>query len=73
MSKLASNISNIWPEEFAYSGTIKISDMFRYDSNVTGTVPANKLWNSGKSFNSTTCFNRCTSLTNYDEIPDGWK
>ena len=70
--KLTWDISNIWPD-FTRSGPMLISTMFAYCHNITGTVPADKLWNSGKTFNSTRCFEECTSLTNYDEIPDGWK
>ena len=47
--------------------------MFYNCSKVVGAVPADKLWNSGKTFNSSGCFAGCTLLTNYDEIPAGWK
>ena len=72
-SSLTSDISNIWPSTWNYTGTIDISRMFWGCSNVVGDVPANKLWNSGKTFGSYGCFYKCTSLTNYDEIPAGWK
>ena len=72
-SSLTSDISNIWPEEFTYTETINVEDMFNGCSKVVGTVPADKLWNSGKTFNSTGCFGNCTSLTNYNDIPAGWK
>ena len=72
-SKLTSDISNIWPSTWNYTGTIDLSFMFSSCSKVVGTVPANKLWNSGKTFNSSGCFRNCKSLTNYDEIPAGWK
>ena len=72
-SSLTSDISNIWPEEFTYTETINVEDMFDGCSKVVGTVPADKLWNSGKTFNSTGCFGNCTSLTNYNDIPAGWK
>ena len=72
-SSLISDISNIWPEEFTYTETINVEDMFYNCVKVVGTVPADKLWNSGKTFNSTSCFGNCTSLTNYNDIPAGWK
>ena len=72
-SSLISNISNIWPSTWNYTGTIDLSSMFAGCSKVVGTVPADKLWNSGKTFDSNYCFNGCTSLTNYSEIPAGWK
>ena len=72
-SSLISDISNIWPSTWNYAGTITISYMFYNCSKVVGTVPADKLWNSGKTFNSTRCFTSCTSLTNYAEIPFAWK
>ena len=76
-SQLSSDISYIWPDEFEYTGTIDLNHMFgsimASHVPVTGTVPADKLWNSGKTFNSSHCFTSCTSLTNYSEIPAGWK
>ena len=72
-SSLISDISNIWPSTWNYAGGINISYMFYNCAKVVGTVPADKLWNSGKTFNSNFCFTGCTSLTNYDEIPAGWK
>ena len=70
---LKSDISNIWPSTWNYDGKIDLSTMFYECKKVTGTVPADKLWNSGKTFNSDFCFDYCTSLTNYAEIPDDWK
>ena len=70
---LTSDISNIWPSTWNYTGTINISMMFNSCSQIVGTVPADKLWNSGKTFTSTGCFTDCTSLTNYDEIPAEWQ
>ena len=71
-SSLTSDISNIWPT-WNSTGTINLSNMFNGCSKVVGTVPADKLWNSGKTFSSSSCFTNCTSLTNYDEIPAEWK
>ena len=72
-SSLASDISNIWPSAWNSTETINVSYMFSSCTKVVGTVPADKLWNSGKTFTSSSCFRNCTSLTNYDEIPAGWK
>ena len=72
-SSLTSDISNIWPSTWNYTGTINLSYMFYSCSKIVGIVPADKLWNSGKTFNSSSCFRNCTSLTNYAEIPAGWK
>ena len=72
-TSLISDISNIWPSAWNYTGRININDMFNSCSKIVGTVPADKLWNSGKTFNSSSCFAGCTSLTNYAEIPAGWK
>ena len=72
-SSLTSDISNIWPSAWNYTGTINLNSMFYGCSKIVGTVPADKLWNSGKTFSSSSCFKNCTSLTNYDEIPAGWK
>ena len=70
---LKSDISNIWPSTWDYTGTIYVRGMFSNCPKVVGTVPADKLWNSGKTFNSTQCFFGCTSLDNYDKIPADWK
>lgn len=76
-SQLSSDISYIWPDEFEYTGTINLQFMFgavlASHIPVTGIIPADKLWNSSKTFNSSFCFAACTSLTNYDEIPADWK
>ena len=72
-TSLKSDISNIWPSTWNSTGTITLVAMFQNCSKVVGTVPADKLWNSGKTFSSDRCFSNCTSLTNYDEIPAGWK
>ena len=72
-SSLTSDISNIWPSTWNSTGRIDVSYMFYNCPKVVGTVPADKLWNSRKTFNSYCCFRNCTSLDNYDEIPAGWK
>ena len=72
-SSLTSDISNIWPDVWNSTEEINLAHMFDSCSKVVGTVPAAKLWNSGKTFNSVFSFYKCTSLTNYDEIPSEWK
>ena len=72
-TSLTSDISNIWPSSWNYTGAIHLTYMFYNCVKVVGTIPADKLWNSGKTFNSSRCFYNCTSLTNYNEIPDTWK
>ena len=72
-SNLKSNISNIWPSTWDYTGEIDVRSMFADCVKVVGTVPADKLWNSGKTFILDDCFRNCTSLYNYDEIPSEWK
>ena len=69
---LISDISNIWPSTWNSTG-INMTAMFSYSSKIVGTVPADKLWNSGKRFISSGCFFSCTLLYNYDEIPSEWK
>ena len=69
---LISDISNIWPD-FISSSRISISYMFDNCKKIVGTIPADKLWNSGKTFNATDCFRDCTLLTNYNDIPTVWK
>lgn len=72
-TSLTSDISNIWPSTWNYTRTINLSSMFNSCSKIVGTIPADNLWNSGKTFSSSSCFRNCTLLTNYDEIPAGWK
>lgn len=69
---LNGDISHIFDNGF--DGTnINLSYMFNGCVLITGTVPADKLWASGKTFTSTACFKGCTKLSNYSEIPAGWK
>ena len=68
------DISNMFPEEWATSSkTISVKGMFRNGVKIYGTAPANLLWLSGNTFSSTTnCFQGCTQLTNYNDIPASW-
>lgn len=70
------NIDGIWPESFTAT-SIDISYMFfrtRSLGKPTGTAPAALLWeDTSKTWTSTEAFANCTSLTNYADIPAGWK
>ena len=72
---LKHDISNMFPEEWA-TGTrnINIQSMFnRTDAKLTGTAPANLLWESSNNFTyNTSTFAGCTQLTNYSDIPSSW-
>lgn len=46
---------------------------FAGNTNMTGTVPASKLWENPNITSHNQFFGRCTGLTNYDDIPAGWK
>ena len=50
--------------------------MFYRCSKITGAAPADKLWNNSNlsqpSYGIGT-FDGCTSLTNYNDIPENWK
>lgn len=72
-SSLSSDVSNMF-QDFS-SGTKNVQLMFGRCSQITGTVPAEKLWNNtGITWSNTSgCFNGCSGLTNYSEIPTGWK
>ncbi len=74
-TSLTTDISNIFPP-YWNNRLIGISLAYAFNncSKITGTVPANKLWNADVSWNNVSkCFANCTSLTNYDEIPAEWK
>ncbi len=73
------NIGGIWPANGFTASSINISYMF-YRSTVvagkpTGTLPAEILWGApeGKFSSTTQAFRNCTSLSNYNDIPAGWK
>ena len=44
--------------------------MFSMCSKLYGIAPADRLWNSKKSFDPYKCFQNCIGLINYNEIPD---
>lgn len=72
-TSITNDINNILPNIFLQNEEIILGEAFAYCENLRGIVPADKLWNSGKTFSSGSCFRNCTSLDNYDEIPDDWK
>ena len=45
--------------------------MFAGATNITGNAP--KLWERTNVKNSSACFKGCNKLSNYSEIPEGWK
>lgn len=69
---LTDDINKLLPDEFNYDGTIDLSFMFSDSTGITGTAPADKLWNSGKIFKTSGCFYNCASLSNYNSIPFDW-
>lgn len=56
---------------------LKLQHMFEYDNAMTGTAPADKLWNNsffatGTSSLFDACFSQCSALSNYAQIPTTW-
>ena len=47
------------------------TECFAGDSKLRGSAPT--LWSQFSNADRTDCFAGCTSLSNYAEIPDGWK
>lgn len=72
-SGLTTDISNIF-QDFA-SGTKNVQRMMEGCSNVTGTIPTEKLWNNGAITwtDHAACFRNCLNLINYSEIPSDWR
>ena len=69
---LQADITNIWPSSFTQS-KINIGNCFLNCGNITGTAPAELLWNNPNvTWTATGCFSGCTKLTNYNEIPSSW-
>ena len=51
-----------------------VENAFRGKSNMTGTITP--IWNTSEYKNITSyalCFQGCTSLSNYNDIPSTWK
>jgi len=62
-----------FPQAFTET-TIDIRSAFSNCAAMTGTAPAALLWeDTSKTWSSSSCFNGCTSLSNYADIPSGWK
>lgn len=54
----------------------QFTETFKGCSNLKGQTPKSdgmELWERFPDADGTECFSGCTSLENYDEIPDGWK
>ena len=69
---LTANISGIFPT-WAPGKTVNVSRLFAYDTKVTGTIPAAKLWGrTDVTWTKADAFINCTSLTNYTSIPAAW-
>lgn len=58
----------------ADTGTRNVKNMFSECLKVGGTAPAEKLWNNHNIdwVNTRGCFELCTGLDNYEEIPESW-
>lgn len=59
------------PYNVMFSTLTDCSELFNGQSNLTGKAP--RLWELAPNAVHTNCFKGCTSLSNYDEIPDDWK
>ena len=55
------NISNLW----------SVVSMFENCTSLTGN--AIELWNNSNIEYHENCYKGCTNLSNYDQIPEGWK
>lgn len=69
-SNLTTNIENLFTK-----WTVKtrhVQQMFYNNSKITGTAPANLLWNNTSITNFQNCFYNCISLDNYYQIPYSW-
>ena len=55
------NISNLW----------SVESMFENCTSLTGN--AIELWNNSNIEYHENCYKGCTNLSNYDQIPEGWK
>ena len=59
------------PDTVTFSTLTNCSELFNGQSNLTGKAP--RLWELAPNAIHTNCFKGCTSLSNYNEIPDDWK
>jgi len=72
-SKVASDISGIWPD-WPAGASVDLTNGCLGMAAVTGTIPASKLWDrTDITWTSTQAFAGCTNLANYASIPAGWK
>lgn len=69
---LTADITNLFPI-WVSGASVTLSDAFRV-TKVTGTAPADKLWNrSDITWTNIRAFGNCTNLSNYAAIPAAWK
>lgn len=69
---LAADITNRFPI-YDSGSSVTFSEAFQ-NTKVTGTAPADKLWNrSDITWTNIRAFGNCTNLSNYAAIPSGWK
>lgn len=69
---LTGDITNRFPT-WASAVSVILTDAFTL-TKVTGTAPADKLWNrSDITWTTTRTFRGCIHLSNYASIPSGWK
>lgn len=70
---LAFDIENFFPDWPAGS-TVNLTEICYYDAHLTGAAPASKLWErTDITWISAGAFAGCTGLSNYADIPAGWK
>lgn len=80
-SNLSLDIQDIIPEDFnfmmlSFMVTFYFIQVFENCSKLTGTAPASVFWNNSYSNHYVTpngSFYNCTSLSNYNDIPEDWK
>ena len=80
-NNLSLDIQDIIPEDFSFMmlsfmSTFYFTQVFENCSKLTGTAPASVFWNNSYANNYVTpngSFYNCTSLLNYDDIPQDWK
>lgn len=74
---LSADITNIWPDKIKATHQDSFRNMFKNCENITGTAPADKLWNNTSlqesDSNGMATFYGCEKLSNYDQIPSKWK
>ena len=71
-TKLASDVSTLIPDMSSFVGPISLYGTFNSTPSLTGTVPADKLWNNRNAvFTNTKCFGG-SSATILSQVPESW-